>query len=95
MIIGGVLSVTPLFGPLGTTWHYLADFFAERPQSMRVPDISFFAEVLAANPQIVEEFKAGKEKAFNSLVGQAMKATKGKANPAQVNATLKRKLATL
>ena len=47
MIIGGVLSVTPLFGPLGITWHYLADFFAERPQSMRVPDISFFAEVLA------------------------------------------------
>lgn len=47
MIIGGMLSVAPLFGPLGTTWHYLADFFAERPQSMRVPDFSFFAEVLA------------------------------------------------
>jgi nucleoid DNA-binding protein len=39
------------------------------------------------------KFKAGKEKAFNSLVGQAMKATKGKANPAQVNAILKAKLA--
>jgi len=49
-------------------------------------------EVLAANPAIVAEFKAGKEKAFNSLVGQTMKATKGKANPAQVNALLKRKL---
>ena len=50
-------------------------------------------EVLAANPAIVAEFKAGKEKAFNSLVGKAMAATKGKANPAQVNAILKRKLA--
>ncbi len=49
-------------------------------------------EVLAANQAIVAEFRAGKEKAFNSLVGQAMKATKGKANPAQVSALLKRKL---
>jgi len=49
-------------------------------------------EVLAANPAIVAEFRAGREKAFNSLVGQAMKATKGKANPAQVNAILKKKL---
>lgn len=50
-------------------------------------------EVLAANPAMVEEFKAGKEKAFNALVGQTMKASKGKANPAQVNDILKRKLA--
>jgi aspartyl-tRNA(Asn)/glutamyl-tRNA(Gln) amidotransferase subunit B len=50
-------------------------------------------EVLAANAAIVAEYKAGKEKAFNSLVGKAMAATKGKANPAQVNAILKRKLA--
>ena len=50
-------------------------------------------EVLAANPAMVEEFKAGKEKAFNALVGQAMKASKGKANPAQVNEILKQKLA--
>jgi aspartyl-tRNA(Asn)/glutamyl-tRNA(Gln) amidotransferase subunit B len=49
-------------------------------------------EVLAANPAMVEEFKAGKEKAFNALVGQAMKASKGKANPAQVNEVLKKKL---
>jgi aspartyl-tRNA(Asn)/glutamyl-tRNA(Gln) amidotransferase subunit B len=49
-------------------------------------------EVLAANPKSVEEFRAGKEKAFNALIGQAMKATKGKANPAQVNELLKRKL---
>jgi aspartyl-tRNA(Asn)/glutamyl-tRNA(Gln) amidotransferase subunit B len=48
--------------------------------------------VLAANPKLVEEFKAGKEKAFNALIGQAMKASQGKANPAQVNALLKSKL---
>ncbi|MFM1990030.1 MAG: Asp-tRNA(Asn)/Glu-tRNA(Gln) amidotransferase subunit GatB [Pseudomonadota bacterium] len=50
-------------------------------------------EVLAANPKSVEEFRAGKEKAFNALVGQAMKATKGKANPQQVNELLRRRLA--
>lgn len=49
-------------------------------------------EVLAANVKSVEEFRAGKEKAFNALVGQAMKATKGKANPALVNELLKKKL---
>ncbi|MGZ8270712.1 MAG: Asp-tRNA(Asn)/Glu-tRNA(Gln) amidotransferase subunit GatB [Methylophilus sp.] len=49
-------------------------------------------EVLAANQAMVEEYKAGKEKAFNALVGQAMKASKGKANPAQVNEMLKKKL---
>jgi aspartyl-tRNA(Asn)/glutamyl-tRNA(Gln) amidotransferase subunit B len=49
-------------------------------------------EVLAANPKQVEDYRAGKEKAFNSLVGQVMKASKGKANPAQVNELLRRKL---
>ncbi len=49
-------------------------------------------EVLAANAKSVEEFRAGKEKAFNALIGQAMKATKGKANPAAVNELLKKKL---
>jgi aspartyl-tRNA(Asn)/glutamyl-tRNA(Gln) amidotransferase subunit B len=49
-------------------------------------------EVLVANQAMVEEYKAGKEKAFNALVGQTMKASKGKANPAQVNALLKKKL---
>ena len=48
--------------------------------------------ILAANPQQVADYRSGKEKAFNSLVGQAMKATKGKANPAQVNELLKKKL---
>ena len=49
-------------------------------------------EVLANNAKSVEEFRAGKQKAFNALVGQCMKATKGKANPAQVNAMLRSKL---
>jgi len=48
--------------------------------------------ILAANPDNVAQFKAGKDKAFNALVGQAMKATKGKANPQQVNELLRRKL---
>ena len=49
-------------------------------------------EVLAANPAVVEEYRAGKQKAFNSLVGQIMKAARGKANPQQVNELLKQKL---
>ena len=50
-------------------------------------------EVLKNNAKMVEEFRAGKEKAFNALVGQAMKATRGKANPKQVNEILRSKLA--
>ena len=49
-------------------------------------------DVLAANARSVEEFRAGKEKAFNALVGQAMKATRGKGNPTQVNELLRKKL---
>lgn len=49
-------------------------------------------EIIAANPDNVEQIRAGKDKAFNALVGQAMKATKGKANPQQVNELLRRKL---
>ncbi|MBL4583984.1 MAG: Asp-tRNA(Asn)/Glu-tRNA(Gln) amidotransferase subunit GatB [Pseudomonadales bacterium] len=49
-------------------------------------------EVLAANPSQVEQFKAGKEKMLGFFVGQIMKASKGKANPAQVNQILKDKL---
>jgi aspartyl-tRNA(Asn)/glutamyl-tRNA(Gln) amidotransferase subunit B len=49
-------------------------------------------EVLAANPKSVEEFRAGKEKAFNALIGQAMKASRGKANPQQVSDLLRKKL---
>ena len=50
-------------------------------------------EVIAANPDNVAQFKAGKDKAFNALVGQVMKASKGKANPQQVNDLLKARLA--
>jgi aspartyl-tRNA(Asn)/glutamyl-tRNA(Gln) amidotransferase subunit B len=50
-------------------------------------------DVLAANARNVEEVRAGNAKAFNALVGQAMKASKGKANPAQVNDLLRKKLA--
>ena len=49
-------------------------------------------QVLAANQKSVEEFRAGKEKAFNALIGQCMKATQGKANPQQVNKLLTEKL---
>ena len=51
-------------------------------------------EVLKANAKQVEDYRAGKEKAFNSLVGQVMKATKGKANPAQVNEILRARLSS-
>ena len=53
---------------------------------------SLVASAIAANPGIVAEYRAGKEKAFNALVGKVMAASKGKANPAQVNAILKRLL---
>jgi aspartyl-tRNA(Asn)/glutamyl-tRNA(Gln) amidotransferase subunit B len=49
-------------------------------------------EVIAANPANVEQIRAGKDKAFNALVGQAMKASKGKANPQQVGDLLRQKL---
>jgi aspartyl-tRNA(Asn)/glutamyl-tRNA(Gln) amidotransferase subunit B len=50
-------------------------------------------EVLAANPKNVDQYKAGNDKALNALVGQIMKASKGKANPQQVNDLLRKKLA--
>ena len=49
-------------------------------------------QVLAANPKSVAEFRSGKDKAFNALVGQVMKATQGKANPAQAGEMLRRRL---
>jgi aspartyl-tRNA(Asn)/glutamyl-tRNA(Gln) amidotransferase subunit B len=53
---------------------------------------SMIEQVLAANEKSVTEFRAGKEKAFNALVGQIMKASQGKANPGQVNELLRKKL---
>ena len=49
-------------------------------------------EVMKTNAAMVEEFKSGKDKAFNALIGQVMKASKGKANPTQVASILKEKL---
>ena len=50
-------------------------------------------EIIAANPKQTAEYRAGKDKLFGFFVGAAMKASKGKANPEQVNAILKQKLA--
>ena len=50
-------------------------------------------DIITANPDNVAQFKSGKDKAFNALVGQIMKASKGKANPQQVNDLLRKKLA--
>jgi aspartyl-tRNA(Asn)/glutamyl-tRNA(Gln) amidotransferase subunit B len=50
-------------------------------------------EIIAANPAQVAEYRSGKDKVFGFFVGQAMKASKGKANPAQLNEVLKKKLA--
>jgi aspartyl-tRNA(Asn)/glutamyl-tRNA(Gln) amidotransferase subunit B len=75
----------------------LADEIIEAKGLKQISDSSalekIIDEVLAANAKSVEEFRAGKEKAFNALIGQAMKATKGKANPAQLTELLKKKLA--
>ena len=74
-----------------------ADEIIERQGLKQITDTgaieALIDEVLAANAAMVAEFRAGKEKAFNALVGQAMKATKGKANPQQVNELLRKKLA--
>jgi aspartyl-tRNA(Asn)/glutamyl-tRNA(Gln) amidotransferase subunit B len=76
---------------------HLADKVIEAKGLKQISDVGalekIIDEVMAANQQSVDEYRAGKEKAFNSLVGQAMKATKGKGNPAQVNELLKKKLA--
>ena len=80
-----------------TTDHTIVDRIIEEQGLKQVSDSGaiekIIDEVMAANVSSVVEFRAGKEKAFNSLVGQIMKASKGKANPTQVNALLKAKLA--
>jgi len=74
-----------------------ADEIIERKGLKQISDAGAIGKivdaVLAANVQQVADYKAGKEKAFNSLIGQVMKASQGKANPAQVNEILKKKLA--
>ena len=74
-----------------------ADEVIERQGLKQITDSGAIAalvdEVIAANAASVAEFRAGKEKAFNALVGQVMKAARGKANPQQVNDLLRQKLA--
>jgi aspartyl-tRNA(Asn)/glutamyl-tRNA(Gln) amidotransferase subunit B len=75
----------------------LADEVIEAKGLKQISDVGALEkivdEVLAANAKSVEEYRSGKEKAFNAIIGQAMKATKGKANPAQLTELLKKKLA--
>lgn len=74
-----------------------ADAIIERDGLKQVSDVgaieAMVDEAIAANSKAVEEFRAGKEKALNALAGQVMKASRGKANPAQVQEILRRKLA--
>ncbi|WP_424193069.1 Asp-tRNA(Asn)/Glu-tRNA(Gln) amidotransferase subunit GatB [Ampullimonas aquatilis] len=74
----------------------IADDIIEAKGLKQISDVGalekIIDEVLAVNQKSVDEFKAGKDKAFQALVGQAMKATKGKANPQQVNELLKKRL---
>jgi aspartyl-tRNA(Asn)/glutamyl-tRNA(Gln) amidotransferase subunit B len=76
-----------------------ADTIIEKKGLKQITDSSaieaLIDAVLAANPKSVEEFRAGKEKAFNALVGQAMKASKGQGSPALINELLKKKLGSL
>ena len=73
-----------------------ADAVIDRRGLRQISDAQAIAklvdEAIAANPAIVAEVRAGREKAMNSLVGKVMAASKGKANPAQVNALLREKL---
>jgi aspartyl-tRNA(Asn)/glutamyl-tRNA(Gln) amidotransferase subunit B len=75
----------------------LADIVIEQKGLKQISDTgaleAIVDEVLAANAKSVEQYRAGKEAAINALIGQTMKASKGKANPAQVTELLKKKLA--
>jgi aspartyl-tRNA(Asn)/glutamyl-tRNA(Gln) amidotransferase subunit B len=75
----------------------LADIVIEQKGLKQISDSgaleAIVDQVLAANAKSVEQYRAGKEAAINALIGQAMKASKGKANPAQLTELLKKKLA--
>ncbi|MET3132258.1 aspartyl-tRNA(Asn)/glutamyl-tRNA(Gln) amidotransferase subunit B [Oxalobacteraceae bacterium GrIS 1.11] len=81
----------------GSSDENLADLVIEAKGLTQISDPGALAaiidEVLAANAKSVEQYRAGKEAAINALIGQAMKASKGKANPAQLTELLKQKLA--
>ena len=80
-----------------STDEHLADTVIEQKGLKQISDTgaleAIVDEVLAANAKSVEQYRAGKEAAINALIGQTMKASKGKANPAQVTELLKKKLA--
>ena len=99
-ILDGTISnktAKEIFAALWQRQGSSADAIIEARGLKQISDLSAIEiivdQVLAANTRSVDEFRAGKEKAFNALVGQAMKATRGKANPQQVNDILRRKLA--
>jgi aspartyl-tRNA(Asn)/glutamyl-tRNA(Gln) amidotransferase subunit B len=75
-----------------------ADTIIERRGLRQISDAgaieALVDQVIAANAPIVAEFRAGKEKALNSLVGQVMRASKGKADPLQANEILRRRLSS-
>jgi aspartyl-tRNA(Asn)/glutamyl-tRNA(Gln) amidotransferase subunit B len=77
----------------GTAPHTVVENEGLRPISDTAAIEKLVDEVLAANARQVADYRAGKEKAFNALVGQVMKASAGKANPVRVNEILRRKLA--
>jgi aspartyl-tRNA(Asn)/glutamyl-tRNA(Gln) amidotransferase subunit B len=90
-------KVFSLMWDAGSQDENLADTIIEREGLKQISDTgaieAIVDEVLAANAKSVEQYRAGKEAAINALIGQCMKASKGKANPAQVTELLKKKLA--
>jgi len=89
-------SAKKVFGELWTGQGDEVDAVIERLGLKQISDSGalekIIDEVIAANADNVAQFKAGKDKAFNALVGQVMKASQGKANPQQVNDLLRSKL---
>ena len=87
MCSSDLLSGKPVMG---------VDEIIEKRGLKQITDIgaleSLVDSVLQANIKLVEDFKSGKEKAFNALIGQVMKASQGKANPQQLNDLLRKKL---
>lgn len=90
-------KVFGLMWEAGSDDEHLADAIIEREGLKQISDTgaieAIVDEVLASNAKSVEQYRAGKEAAINALIGQCMKASKGKANPAQVTELLKKKLA--
>jgi aspartyl-tRNA(Asn)/glutamyl-tRNA(Gln) amidotransferase subunit B len=90
-------KVFSLMWEAGSADENLADAIIEREGLKQISDTGALEgivdEVLANNAKSVEQYRAGKEAAINALIGQCMKASKGKANPAQITELLKKKLA--